>query len=434
MTSRNRLNGDPFKTDVLPSGAGTYQDSLDLDMLVVPVNYAGAHTIQLNGTLRSQPPPADGDQLIISDPFGVISAGAPLTIIGKLGTVGKQLADLTGALVDSTAFTARGIAISLTYSQAIGAWVCAPLAASGASVAAVIFDGGSVSQNARTTRSAQQSPIINTKNGIVNLGSDSTGVALGATGNYSCIPGGDACATTGDNSFAMGDRCVASGDTSLAMNLLTTASGNSSFAHGNATVASGNRSHAEGDATLASGGSSHAEGELTVSSGLASHAMGISSKASRSSQEAFSSGQQDAVGDAQTSRLVLMGFSSGTGPGQNVELALGTGEVFSLEDGKAYNVDVTLCAGGIVPAVGIPPNRFCHSFKQSFSIRRDAGVSVITGSSVQVDYGDAAAAWSMTVSIGAGPDRVKIVFGTAATTAQCGIVAKVEFQEVAYPV
>lgn len=126
MTSRNRLNGDPFKTDVLPAAAGgTYQDSLDLDMLIIPAALAaGVHTVNLNGTLRSQPTPADGDQLVITDPFAMLAVGSSLVLVGRLGTVGRQIAiNGVAGSNDSATLTAAGMTLALTYSQAVGAWV-----------------------------------------------------------------------------------------------------------------------------------------------------------------------------------------------------------------------------------------------------------------------------------------------------------------------
>ncbi len=90
--------------------------------------------------------------------------------------------------------------------------------------AAFVFDGGTTTQNARGDRSANQSPIDNTKDGIVNLSSDTTGSSVGVTGNYSSVTGGDVNSITtndycfigggGGNSIADGDgySSIVSGD------------------------------------------------------------------------------------------------------------------------------------------------------------------------------------------------------------------------------
>jgi len=88
---------------------------------------------------------------------------------------------------------------------------------------AVIFDGGDP-QNLRSNRPTDQSPIDNTKNGIVNLSSDTTGFAIGATGEFATIGGGDQHSATGAYSTVPGGiNCHASGISSFA-------AGNSGYA------------------------------------------------------------------------------------------------------------------------------------------------------------------------------------------------------------
>lgn len=68
----------------------------------------------------------------------------------------------------------------------------------------IIFDLGAASSNIRSNRSVNQSPINNALDGIVNLSSDTSGVSLGITSNYSCAVGGDRNAISGDYSFVGG--------------------------------------------------------------------------------------------------------------------------------------------------------------------------------------------------------------------------------------
>jgi hypothetical protein len=58
---------------------------------------------------------------------------------------------------------------------------------------AVVFDAvdSNTTTNIRSNRYATQSPLLNTKAGIVNLGSDTTQATTGVTGNYASILGGD---------------------------------------------------------------------------------------------------------------------------------------------------------------------------------------------------------------------------------------------------
>lgn len=162
-----------------------------------------------------------------------------------------------------------------------GRWIAANFG-SAITSGAVIIDGGSTTNNLRANRPSNQSPIDNTKNGIVNLGSKSTGATVGATGTYTTIAGGD-------QNTASGDYSVVSGG------LLNTASNTG------AVVAGGSNN-------TASGQYSHAVGNLTLASGKGSHAQGISSIASFTGSSAQASGIFSTAGDAQT--LVLTSYGA----------------------------------------------------------------------------------------------------------------------------
>lgn len=190
---------------------------------------------------------------------------------------------------------------------------------------AVIFDGGTP-ENARTDRTTDQSPIDNTKDGIVNLGSDSSGTAFGATGNYSTIGGGDRNNATADYSTVAGGftntasnpyatvsggltntatgtyavvsggfsnvasadfSTVSGGENNTASEVHSTVAGGANntaseiyaYAEGNGTVSSGIMSHAEGDTTVSSNWASHAEGSQTQATGNYSHSEGLNTRA-----------------------------------------------------------------------------------------------------------------------------------------------------------
>lgn len=68
---------------------------------------------------------------------------------------------------------------------------------------AVVFDGYVARVNLLSNR-AQQSPILNTKTGIVNFGTDTSGLTLGATEDYSIILGGDRNLSSGIHSIVVG--------------------------------------------------------------------------------------------------------------------------------------------------------------------------------------------------------------------------------------
>lgn len=169
-------------------------------------------------------------------------------------------------------------------------------------------------KNLRSVRPRHQSPIDNTKAGVVNLGTDTTGVTTGASANYATIgggdqnvasgigatvPGGTGNSAIGNNSLAEGAGTTANGIASHTEGSGTMANAASAHAEGNSTapgvtgvasglsahvegtdcVASGPQAHAEGLTTVASGNHSHAEGESTTASGSFSHAEGSSGNA-----------------------------------------------------------------------------------------------------------------------------------------------------------
>ncbi len=121
--SRNRLTGDALTTTLLPAAAGTFNEGLTDDVLVVPSTAAaGAHIVTLNGSIAGQAVPGDGDQITIVDPFGVLASGTTLQIKGKISSLGAQIANNTAA-ADSVTLNTAGAGLSLTYSSAAGVWV-----------------------------------------------------------------------------------------------------------------------------------------------------------------------------------------------------------------------------------------------------------------------------------------------------------------------
>lgn len=72
-------------------------------------------------------------------------------------------------------------------------------------VGVVVFDGGTP-KNLRSNRPANQSPIENTANGIVNLSSDTSGTAGGCLSDWTTISGGDANSAYGTGATVGGGR------------------------------------------------------------------------------------------------------------------------------------------------------------------------------------------------------------------------------------
>jgi hypothetical protein len=204
--------------------------------------------------------------------------------------------------------------------------------------------------NIRGNQAANRSPIVNTKLGIVNFGSE-TGGGPGATkdyaniggglnneasGDYSCVPGGQDCHATGPNSFACngfsfatGDTAFAcggsdasgatafscnsavpgaSGDDSFACNTGTDASGVSSFAANNGCIAGGDYSAAFGDGGRAIGTAAFKCGDGCRADGYTSFATGNGCRSI--GEGAFSSGNG---GEANGDYSVIMNASTADG-------------------------------------------------------------------------------------------------------------------------
>lgn len=131
---------------------------------------------------------------------------------------------------------------------------------------AVIFDGYVARVNLRSNR-AQQSPIDNTKTGIVNLGT-STDSSGGTTGNYSMILGGDRNTSSGTHSLVVsgfansaqdGYSAVISGRNNtavLANSIVINGTGNTASG-ANSTVINGTSNTAAGTNTTVSNGTSN---------------------------------------------------------------------------------------------------------------------------------------------------------------------------------
>lgn len=156
------------------------------------------------------------------------------------------------------------------------------------------------------------------------LASHAEGKATTASGDCSHAEGSNTTAS-GDNAHAEGDaetsasgsashaegrKTNASGVASHAEGWETTASDNCTHAEGYRTSASGAFAHAEGLNTSASGAASHAEGSNTSASGVASHAQGIAARATRKAQVAQSGDLINDAGDAQSSVMTLMAYTS----------------------------------------------------------------------------------------------------------------------------
>lgn len=301
-----------------------------------------------------------------------------------------------------------------------------------------------------TGRAAHGEGRNNTASGACSHaeGGDDTGFAGGgntASGDYSHAEGHGTTATsnsahaegngsdaTGSASHAEGFRSLASGDFSHAEGIDPIASGYASHAEGESSHATGYASHAEGSINTASGAYSHAEGTANTASGDYSHVEGTQGEATRVGQS--TRGVGDILGQAidnhcQTSFVILRGGTPGAAPAETVELGVGNNgtDPFSFEDGRCYTIAVEVTAGGTKAA-----GRKSRGWTMYFNVRRDAGVSTITGAWGGGTNGDALADWTLAATIAAGPDRLALTFVTGALAAKCAVVARVQFTEVLF--
>src|SRR5574337_112185 len=115
---------------------------------------------------------------------------------------------------------------------------------------AVIFDGYVSRVNLRSNR-ANQSPILNTQTGIVNLSTDTGGLSNGTTGNYSTILGGDRNDALGTHSLVVAGFANSAQD---GYSLVVTGNANTATA-ANSTVVNGVSNTASGATSFIGNGS-----------------------------------------------------------------------------------------------------------------------------------------------------------------------------------
>jgi len=321
-----------------------------------------------------------------------------------------------------------------------------PTGPTGIDIDAVIFDGGTTTQNIRSDRSANQSHIDNTKDGIVNLSSNTNGLLLfGAEGNYSTIGGGDQNVAQGDYStipgglsnIAFGTYAIAEGHSTIAFGLASHSEGESTLALGDAShsegqgnITTGIAGHVEGTNNSASGNSSHAEGFNTIAAEFASHSGGAQSAAPRYGQRALNSSFDGNIspGLRQTSDMV---FHAEILPNSDVNFQYGdviTPTPFlNLEDGKAYVIILTAIASGTNGVI---------EASRGFIIKLIAevvgGIAFVTAQPLETWGNPATVTWNISVVVTGADSNVSFVFNNP-TLFTVNSVAKIEFTETNSP-
>jgi len=190
---------------------------------------------------------------------------------------------------------------------------------------AVIFDGYVARVNLRSNR-AQQSPILNTKTGIVNFGTDTSGLTLGATNDYAIILGGDRNLSSGIHSIVVGGFA---GNSSDGYALIINGNSNTASAQ-YATVVNGTTNAASGIRSLVLHGTSN------IASGANSY---IGNGASNTTAANFSA--------------VLNGSSNSISSG-STHAAIGFGNLNQITGGAASQFSIIL--GGTTNVISSAEN------------------------------------------------------------------------------
>jgi hypothetical protein len=199
--TENRLNGslymrsDGYANSELYVRRGTSWFPMQSDLWVAGGDLSGTYLSQkvigirnksLNVSLETVGATQDGYHLTWNNfggyweaQTGFIPSHDLTAFSGPYGRTGQTVTGIQGSHISPVSPTDG---YTLVWSAADSAWE--PQAR------AVIFDGYVSRVNLRSNR-ALQSPIDNTKTGIVNFGTKSTGASTGATDNYATILGGD---------------------------------------------------------------------------------------------------------------------------------------------------------------------------------------------------------------------------------------------------
>lgn len=179
---------------------------------------------------------------------------------------------------------------------------------------AVVFDPSppcTPTTSLRSNRSANQSPIAEPVVGATNLGSDTSGVSVGVTGNYATVLGGDQNTATADYATVVGgSENTAGGETSFLGGGFGNKAlgGNSAIGGGEFNIASGaSSSIASGnDSTVAGDGAAMAGGEGNTAFGAQSAVAGSSNNAS-GNQSVVGGGTGNSAGYAPVSFTISAG-------------------------------------------------------------------------------------------------------------------------------
>lgn len=171
---------------------------------------------------------------------------------------------------------------------------------------AIIFDAlnSAISTNIRSNRYNTQSPINNTKIGIVNLGNDSVQSTTGVTSNYGVILGGDQNKVSGDYSVVVGGL-----QNSITGTRGFIGGGTNNILSGNNAVIVGGTSHnTNSNNSFIGGGASH----ILVSSLFSSILGGQANSITTTNYAAILSGASNTINGTSDGYLTIISGNSNT--------------------------------------------------------------------------------------------------------------------------
>jgi len=117
--SRNRVTGDAASTLMLAVGPAFVLNWIATTCDVITTNPAQAAGVP-SATIKLDPAPQDGDEVVFTDAFGVLAAGTTVVVNGN----GKNIAD-AGAAAATQSYNTAGISKRFAFSAQANAWIVA---------------------------------------------------------------------------------------------------------------------------------------------------------------------------------------------------------------------------------------------------------------------------------------------------------------------
>lgn len=238
--------------------------------------------------------------------------------------------DLSGGLLSQTVIGIQGKPISSTAPSDGYALIYNSLATQWQpSRLAVIFDP--INYNIRSNKNLLQSPINNTKVGIINFGTDTTQLTTGVTSNYGMILGGDKNVVSKDHGIVIGG-----------LNNIVNSTYSIILDGYNNTITDGyTGSSITGISNTISGNYSNTWGTNNQTIADLTNVFGKKGKAIYPGQFVIST---DSIsgnnGASQLSKLIVDGYGAS---GSQFDLAMSNGNSnINLENGKSYDMSVKI--------------------------------------------------------------------------------------------